>query len=386
MSRKENGEVSTIVEESRKSRFWMSWAAIGSTILMVFVATVAGLIVDAVFDISPVNSVMLYILAVAFVSLRNGYGAAILASVLSLISFNFFFIPPELTFHVAETQYLITFAGLFSVGLIIADLNARSRQQAEAAYRREQQTALLREKENLQSILLNSISHDLRTPLVSITGALSSLKDDGSHLNEAARQDMLEAAYEDAERLNRLVGNLLEMSRLQAGSLQLKREFYDIQEIISVARAQLRNVLAKREVRVDIEPQLPLLWVDLVLFAQVLVNLLENASKYSTPATAIEIRAYQHRDSVFVEIADRGIGIPEEELRHIFERFYRASSSNGRSGSGLGLSICEGLVELHKGRIHAENRKDGGARFVIQLPIIQAESSQSKAQYVSIKE
>jgi two-component system sensor histidine kinase KdpD len=323
---------------------------------------------------------------VAFVSLREGYGAAVMASVLSLISFNFFFIPPELTFHVDDAQYLLTFAGLFSVGLIIADLNARTRRQAEAAYRREQQTALLREKEKLQSILLNSISHDLRTPLVSITGALSSLKDDGSPLNEAARQDMLEAAYEDAERLNRLVGNLLEMSRLQAGSLQLKREFYDIQEIISVARAQLRNVLAKREVRVDIEPQLPLLWVDLVLFAQVLVNLLENASKYSKPATAIEIRAYQHRDSVFVEIADRGIGIPEEELRHIFERFYRASSSNGRSGSGLGLSICEGLVELHQGTIRAENRKDGGARFVIQLPIVDMESNQRKAQYASIKE
>jgi two-component system sensor histidine kinase KdpD len=386
MSRKENGEVSTIVEESRKSRFWMSWKSVAFTILMVFAATIAGIIIHAIFDISPVNTVMIYILAVAFVSLREGYGAAVMASVLSLISFNFFFIPPELTFHVDDVQYLLTFAGLFSVGLIIADLNARTRRQAEAAYRREQQTALLREKEKLQSILLNSISHDLRTPLVSITGALSSLKDDGSHLNEAARQDMLEAAYEDAERLNRLVGNLLEMSRLQAGSLQLKREFYDIQEIISVARAQLRNVLAKREVRVDIEPQLPLFWVDLVLFAQVLVNLLENASKYSTPATAIEIGAYQHRDSVFVEIADRGIGIPEEELRHIFERFYRASSSNGRSGSGLGLSICEGLVELHKGRIHAENRKDGGARFVIQLPIVQVESNQSKAQYVSIKE
>jgi two-component system, OmpR family, sensor histidine kinase KdpD len=253
-------------------------------------------------------------------------------------------------------------------------LNARTRRQAEAAYRREQQTALLREKEKLQSTLLNSISHDLRTPLVSITGALSSLKDDGQHLNEAARQDMLEAAYEDAERLNRLVGNLLEMSRLQAGSLQLKREFYDIQEIISVARAQLRNVLNKREVKVDIAPNLPLLWVDLVLFAQVLVNLLDNASKYSPVNSPIEIRAYPHKDSVIIEIADRGIGIPEEELRHIFEKFYRASTANGRSGSGLGLSICEGLVELHNGKIHAENRKDGGARFLIQFPVIQAEN------------
>jgi two-component system, OmpR family, sensor histidine kinase KdpD len=361
-------------EESSKNLFRMAWQSVAVTVLTIFLATIAGLIIHSVFDISPVNVVMIYILTVAFTSLRDGYGAAVLASVLSVISFNFFFIPPELTFHVTDAQYLITFAGLFSVGLIIADLNARTRRQAEAAYRREQQTALLREKEKLQSTLLNSISHDLRTPLVSITGALSSLKDDAHHLNEAARQDMLEAAYEDAERLNRFVGNLLEMSRLQAGSHQLKREFYDIQEIISVARAQLRNILDKRELRIELAPDLPLLWVDLVLFAQILVNLLDNASKYSTPSSRIEIRAYQHKDSVTIEVADQGIGIPEEELRHIFEKFYRASTVNGRSGTGLGLSICEGLVELHNGKIHAENRKGGGARFLIQLPVIQAES------------
>jgi two-component system sensor histidine kinase KdpD len=112
-----------------------------------------------------------------------------------------------------------------------------------------------------------------------------------------------------------------------------------------------------------------------VLFAQVLVNLLDNASKYSSPSTPIEIRAYQHKDAMIIEVADKGIGIPEEELRHIFEKFYRASTANGRSGSGLGLSICEGLVELHNGKIHAENRKDGGARFLIQVPVAQAESS-----------
>jgi two-component system sensor histidine kinase KdpD len=323
-----------------------------------------------------VNIVMLYILAVAFSSLREGYGAAVLTSVLSLICFNFFFIPPEFTFHVADAQYIITFIGLFSVGLIIADLNARTRRQAEAAYRREQQTALLREKEKLQSTLLNSISHDLRTPLVSITGALGSLKEEDSLLSEAARQDMLEAAYEDAERLNRLVGNMLEMSRLEAGSLQLKREYYDIQEIISVAREQLREVLKKREIKADIEPNLPLLSVDLVLFAQVLVNLLDNANKYSPSDKPIEIRAYQNKGLFIIEVADRGIGIPEPELRHIFEKFYRASSVNGRTGSGLGLSICEGIVELHGGKIHAENRQNGGARFLIQMVI----------DYVSIEE
>lgn len=354
----------------------MTWGAVAFSLLISLIATGIGLIVRYALAISPVNVMMLYILAVAFCSLREGYGAAILTSCISVICFNFFFIPPEFTFHVADVQYLITFAGLFLVGFIIADLNARTRRQAEAASRREQETALVREKEKLQSTLLNSISHDLRTPLVSITGALGSLKEEDSLLSEAARQDMLEAAYEDAERLNRLVGNLLEMSRLQAGSLQLKREYYDVQEIITVARTQLREVLKKREIKVTIEPNLPLLSVDLVLFAQVFVNLLDNANKYSPTDKPIEIRAYQSKGAVVIEIADRGIGIPEEELRHIFERFYRASSANGRTGSGLGLSICEGIVELHGGQIHAENRKDGGARFLIHVPI----------EYVSIEE
>jgi two-component system, OmpR family, sensor histidine kinase KdpD len=362
--------------ENFQSRLRPSWRAVAVAIFMIFVATIAGLIVDSIFSISPVNIVMLYILAVAFSSLREGYAAAILTSLLSLISFNYFFIPPELTFHVADAQYIITFIGLFSVGLIIAELNARTRRQAEAAYRREQQTALLSEKEKLQSTLLNSISHDLRTPLVSITGALGSLKEDNALLSEAARQDMLEAAYEDAERLNRLVGNLLEMSRLQSGSLQLKREYYDVQEIITVARTQLREVLKKRDIKVEIEPNLPLLFVDLVLFAQVFVNLLDNANKYSPTDKAIEIRAYHNKASVVIEIADRGIGIPEVELHHIFEKFYRATSANGRSGSGLGLSICEGIVDLHGGQIHAENRQNGGARFLIQLAV----------EYVTIQE
>lgn len=365
-----------LTEENFRNRFKISWRAVLSTFIIIFLATSIGLIVRNSLAISPVNIVMIYILAVAISSLREGYGAAILTSLLSVICFNFFFIPPELTLHVADAQYLITFAGLFIVGFIIADLNARTRRQAEAAYRREQETTLLQEKEKLQATLLNSISHDLRTPLVSITGALGSLKEDKGLLNAAARQDMLEAAYEDAERLNRFVGNLLEMSRLQAGSLHLKREYYDVQEIITVARSQLREVLKNREIKVEIAPNLPLISVDLILFAQVIVNLLDNANKYSPADKPIEIRAYQNKSDVVIEVADRGIGIPEEELRHIFERFYRASSANGRTGSGLGLSICEGIVELHEGQIHAENRREGGARFLIQVPL----------KYVSIEE
>jgi two-component system sensor histidine kinase KdpD len=247
-----------------------------------------------------------------------------------------------------------------------AALAIEASQLAEQA----KQAELLREKEKLQTIVLNSISHDLRTPLVSITGTLDSLKEDDGQLPQAVRQDLLEGAYEEADRLNRLVGNLLEMSRLQAGSHKVKRELYDVHEIISVARGQLENVLKKHEIRVEVEPNLPLISVDLVLIAQVLVNLLDNASKYSQAGTTIEITACHVANAVQIEVADRGVGIPPEQLPHIFEKFFRATTANGLGGSGLGLSICEGIVELHQGRIQASNRQGGGTSFVIQLPVI----------------
>jgi two-component system sensor histidine kinase KdpD len=233
------------------------------------------------------------------------------------------------------------------------------------------QAQVLREKEKLQSALLSSISHDLRTPLVSITGTLSSLRENDSFFDRESRLELIDGAYSEAERLNRLVGNLLDMSRLEAHALTLKREPYDLQEIIGVARAQLRPQLLGRQLLINLPSDLPLVSVDLVLFAQVLVNLLDNAVKYSPADTPIEITAYQKGNQLIIEIADRGNGIPNEALPHIFEKFYRASSGNGRGGSGLGLSICQGIVEFHNGTISAKNRKEGGACFIIQLPLNQ---------------
>lgn len=240
------------------------------------------------------------------------------------------------------------------------------------------QAQILREKEKLQTAVLNSISHDLRTPLVAITGALSSLRESDSFFDAAARRELLDGAYQEAERLNQLVGNLLDMSRLEAHTLKLKRELYDLQEIIGVARAHLRSRLADRQILIDMAPDLPMVSVDLVLFAQALANLLDNAVKYSKPQTPIEIRAGQEADHVFIEVADRGIGIPEAELPHIFDKFYRANGGNGRGGSGLGLSICQGIVEFHNGRLYAQNRPGGGSRFTIELPLPAAESNDNQ--------
>lgn len=231
------------------------------------------------------------------------------------------------------------------------------------------QAQILREKEKLQSAVLNAISHDLRTPLVSITGALSSLRETAAVLAVEDQQELLDGAILEADRMNRLVGNLLDMSRLEAGGLRLRREPYDLQEVIAVARAQLKTRLSGRELRIDLPDDLPLVNLDLILFAQVLVNLLENALKYSVEETPVEIRVWQESSEMVLEVADRGIGIPEADLPHIFEKFYRAQTAGGHQGSGLGLSICQGIVEAHGGTIAARNRPGGGTCFIIRLPL-----------------
>jgi two-component system sensor histidine kinase KdpD len=231
------------------------------------------------------------------------------------------------------------------------------------------QAQLLRETEKLQTALLNSISHNLRTPLASITGALSSLRDDDQMLNADARRELLNTAWEEAERLNHLVGNLLNMTRLEAGAMKLALETSDVQDLVGVTLNQMANRLRNRQLVMDVPNTLPPVAVDLVLAAQALVNLVDNAVKYSPADMPIDIRAYVDQGQVVIEVSDRGAGIPPTELEHIFDKFYRVQQMSDTSGTGLGLSISKGIVELHGGRIWAANRPGGGTTFAISLPI-----------------
>ncbi|WP_119066721.1 sensor histidine kinase [Aggregatilinea lenta] len=238
------------------------------------------------------------------------------------------------------------------------------------------QAQLLRETEKLQTALLNSVSHNLRTPLVSITGALSSLRDDAGFLDETAQRELLDTAWEEAERLNHLVGNLLNMTRLEAGAMRLGTTLCDVQDLVGVTLAQMSNRLRHRTVNVDVPGSLPPISIDLVLVAQALVNLVDNAIKYSPPDAPIEIRAYEAGPDVRIDVSDHGPGILPADLKHIFDKFYRVQRLSDVTGSGLGLSISQGIVELHNGRIWATNRENGGARFTIALPAASIHSSQ----------
>ncbi|MEP7050276.1 MAG: sensor histidine kinase KdpD [Pseudomonadota bacterium] len=457
------------------------------------------------------DAVMVYLLGVVIVSLRFGYGPSLVAAVLSVLCFDFFFIPPLFTFAVQDLSHVATFAVMFLVALLISGLTQRVRAQADAAGQREQRTASLyalsrelaaskqvadiarisgshlfdalgmeatllvpsadrskvsaaytgrhaftinekeqsvadwvweherpaglgtgtlptaramylplfasrgrvavlgvrpiaaerplspetrqhlaafanqiataiertelasearwaqlqMETEQMRSSLLSSVSHDLRTPLAVMTGAASTLVEDT--VDRATRIELSESILLEAQRLNRLIRNLLDMTRLQAGALRVKKEWQPLEEVVGSALNRLEDALAGRTVLTELAPDLPLVPLDAVLIEQVLVNLLENAVKYTPAGTPIEVRARQRPGGVEISVADRGPGIPPGEEQRIFDKFYRVNGVQV-GGVGLGLAICRGIVMAHGGQLFAENREGGGAEFRLQLP------------------
>jgi len=469
---------------------------------------------------SPTTIIMIYLLSVVVSAFYLGLGPSILVSILGVLVFDFFVIPPYLTFAVADTEYVFTFIVLLVVGIVVSYLTSRVRRQTRVARQRESETStlyalsrnlaatiglqatiraiissvketfgrdvvvflpdapnketlkphtespnliidknevaaavwsfqhqktvgqgtdtlpnakarylplntargavgvmalwvsdtttqltmeqtrlleafadlaavavertqlaeeagnaqILEATEKLQTALLNSISHDLRTPLVSIIGVLSSLREEGMGLDDAARANLIQVATEEAERLNHLITNLLDVSRVEAGAIRISRQPSDVQDIVGVALEQSGSRSGKRPIKTDIPPALPFVSVDFGLMVQTLVNILDNALKYSPSDSPIEISGRRVAQQVEIEVADRGIGIPPEDLQRVFDKFYRVHRPDNVTGTGLGLSISKGIVEAHGGHIAAENRPGGGTIIRLTLPV--AESGQ----------
>jgi K+-sensing histidine kinase KdpD len=314
--------------------------------------------------------VMLYLLVVMVAAARFGRGPSLVAAALSILAFDFFFIPPYFTFTVSEERHILTFAMMFVVGLVISGLTMRIRKQEhrQAELAKEAEAAALRAAtEGMRSSLLSAVSHDLRTPLATITGAATTLRDGGAGVAGAQREELLQMICEEADRLERLVTNLLDMTQLASGSLRVRREWTSLEEIVGSALARVEGRLAGRTVRTDLPEDLPLFSGDAVLLEQVLVNLLENAAKYTPPDSAVEIAARADQGGMTVDVADRGPGLPAGEEARIFEKFVRGKQARG-PGAGLGLAICRGIVEAHGGTLTAENRAGGGALFRMNLP------------------
>ncbi len=488
------------------------WPGYGWALVTVAVSTAVAWALFPSVDLA--NLIMVYLLGILAVSYRQNLGPSTLASFLSVIAFDFFFVPPRFSFAVSDTQYIFMFIVMLLVGLSISNLTVRIRNQerfsrlrerrtnalyslskelastwgtaqlleiavkhisevfessviaflpdengrlqvqtgavqdfnltakemgvahwaydlgqmagrgtdtlpgTEALYlpllasgepvgalgvkpaqpekllipeqlhlleafahqtalavaadkllQKQQQTQMQVETEKLRSSLLSSVSHDLRTPLAAITGSSSSLLQNGESLPPPTRKDLLENIHDEAERLERLVNNLLEMTKLESGAIRPNKELNYPGEVIGSAIARMEKKLAARNVVTKIPSDLPLVPMDSLLIEQVVVNLLDNALKYTPKDAPIEISAKSENDRLVVEVADKGPGLPPEDLPHLFDKFYRGPQQGRTSGAGLGLSICKGFVQIHGGTIEAQNRPGGGAIFRFTIPL-----------------
>ena len=232
-----------------------------------------------------------------------------------------------------------------------------------------EEARLVSQREQLRVALLSSISHDLRTPLSSVIGAASSLLAYESSLSDKDRRELLQSVVEEAERLDRYIQNLLDMTRLGQGNLELRRDWEDVRDLISAASRRLRLNARAIQVKVDVSSDAQLLNVNGDLMEQVFVNLLDNAARYSPATATISINVARDADAVVVEISDEGPGIPEADREKVFDPFYRVHEGDRRSGTGLGLSICRGIVRAHGGEVTAHAKAAGnGAMLRLTLP------------------
>jgi two-component system sensor histidine kinase KdpD len=234
---------------------------------------------------------------------------------------------------------------------------------------------LLAETDRLRSALLTSISHDLKTPLASILGAITSLRTYSKAYDEAAKEQLMGTVQEEAERLNRFIANLLDMTRLESGAVEPRLALADLSEVVGSVLTRTAPILAAHKVVVNLASDLPMLRVDFVLLEQVLFNLLDNAAKYAPVGSTVELRGERSGNHVILQVLDEGDGIPPEDLERVFDKFYRVHAADRRrAGTGLGLAIGRGFVEAMGGTIRAGNRSDrSGAVFTIEMPVPEGE-------------
>ena len=331
-------------------------------------ATGGGFLAHRFLDLADVA--MLYVLCITVVATRSDRSAALLTSVLSVAALDFFFIPPYYTFRVGDIRHLGTFGVMLGVGYVVANLAERVRLQAreQARLAEERTEARIRaDHEQMRSTLLSSVSHDLRTPLGTIAGATSTLLDPGPDTTPEMRHSLLLGIHQEASRLERLVNNLLDLTKLESGQVQVRKEWVPLEEVVGSAVTRMEEQLGDRPLSLVLrEAWVPL---DPVLFEQVLLNLLDNALKFSPPGSPIEVQSWVEGQRALVLVADAGPGFLPGEEEQVFDKLYRGARSQTSPGAGLGLAICRGILQAHGGTITAANGPEGGARMLLTLPL-----------------
>lgn len=302
------------------------------------------------------------LLALSVLAMLLDIKPVLLAALLSALIWNFFFIPPTLTFHIENTEDLLLFLMYFVVASVNAVLTSRIRKGEQKIRDREEKEKTIK----LYNTLLNSLSHELRTPIATIVGAIDTLKDPNSLLSSLHQKQLLEEMDIAATRLNGQVENLLHMSRLETGMLQLKKDWCDVQELVHLTMGKFAEH-QKTKIQFEAVDFFPLCKIDAGIIEQVLYNLMDNALKHTADNSHISIRLATAEQQLNMYLSDDGQGFPEEAIPQVFEKFFRLKESK-TGGTGLGLSIVKGFVEAHNGTIHLHNIQPHGAQFHIQIP------------------
>jgi K+-sensing histidine kinase KdpD len=366
----------------------------------VFAAT--GVLMTIRSGINPTTVALALLLIVLFAATLWGSRPALLAAVLSMFCFNFFFLPPYHTLIIADAQNWVALTAFLLTAVTAGQLSARAKRRAEeaesrrleierlyqelrGAFERASHAEALRQSEKLKSALLDAVTHDLRTPLTSIKASITTLLDEARGLQDAvepvkldveSRLEMMEVIDEESDRLNRFIGGLIELARIEAGEMSLRRQWGAVDEIISAALSRASTLTRGHKIVVALEQELPVVRVDERAVSEVIYTLVDNAAKYSPAGTHIRISAEQPPDGLIqIAVEDEGAGIPKDLRVRVFDKFFRATrdgdiSTRQPSGTGMGLAIARGIVEAHDGRIWIESgANDTGTRVVFTLPV-----------------
>jgi len=350
------------------------------SIALVVLAAAGCFTVSAYIDHRVVALILL--LTVSLIAIVFDIVPVLTAATLSALIWNFFFIQPKFTFHIGTAEDAFLFLMYFVIALINGVLTNRIRRSEQLVREKEKKEKTVK----LYNTLLNSLSHELKTPIAAIIGATDNLLSDSSGLSEENKKQLVEEISIASLRLNQQVENLLSMSRLESGFIAPKKDWVDMNELVYNVINRLENALKNHKIQISIEENLPYYKLDYGLMEQVLYNLLYNASIYTPPYTEIQIHVKNNADKIYkldldihdqrrirtetnflvITVEDRGPGFPPEEIEKVFEKFYRLSNAR-TGGTGLGLSIVKGFVESHNGTVTLENVPHG-ARFTIEIP------------------
>jgi K+-sensing histidine kinase KdpD len=373
------------------------WAAYALAVAGIIVVTVSLKLFDG--NINATTVALALLVVVLFVATAFGSGPAVVASLLGGVCFNYFFLPPIGTLNIADPHNWIALLAFLITAITAGQLSARAKRRAEEAYAAQQeverlyhelqdsferssQTKALKQSERLKSALLDAVTHDLRTPLTSIKASVTTLLDGErsrerdaaeGQLGKEGRREMLEVIDEEADRLDRFIEGLMELARIEAGEMHLRRKWSSLTEIIVVAMKRAEPRTRAHRVELWLDEELPAVRVDERAMSEVVYVLVENAAKYSPPASIIRVLAKGGEEgSVQLVVEDQGPGIPVELRERVFDKFFRAmrDGDKSKSGTGMGLAIAKGIVEAHGGHISiADSGDSNGIRVVVVLPI-----------------